>query len=110
VQEPGEVESKHLKALEDDMFTKLRLETRSKNIDEKALAHPNDAAGAEAVRQLRVERMKQAILDAKVELIEHSCPRQPKCPESEASPLLALLLDCTVLHRVASEYQAGEGR
>jgi hypothetical protein len=68
-----------LRRLEDEMFSKLRLEARSKHIDEMAAAHPNDAVGAEARRQLRVEDLKTGILEAKVELIQHSCPRRPKC-------------------------------
>jgi len=66
--------------LEGDVFAKLLLETRSKNIDETAAAHPNDAAGAEALRQLRVERMKHAILYGKMEIIEHSCASEAKAP------------------------------
>lgn len=77
---PGDVDAKRLKALEDEMFTKLRLEARAKNIDDAAAAHPNDVAGVEALRQLRLEEMKQAILDGKVELIEHSCPSPAKVP------------------------------
>jgi ribosomal protein RSM22 (predicted rRNA methylase) len=77
---PGDVDSKKLHLLEDEMYTKLRLETRSKNIDEVAAAHPNTAAGAEALRQLRVERMKQAILDGRVELIQQSCAPSAKVP------------------------------
>jgi len=76
----GDVDAKRLHALEDEMFTKLRLEARAKNIDEAAAAHPNDAAGAEALRQLRLVRMKQAILDGKVDIIEHSCPAPAKAP------------------------------
>jgi len=66
--------------LERDVFAKLLLETQSKNIDETAAAHPNDAAGAEALRQLRVERMKHAILYGKMEIIEHSCASEAKAP------------------------------
>jgi hypothetical protein len=66
--------------LENDMFAKLLLETRSKNIDETAAAHPNDASGVEALRQLRVERMKHAILYGKVEIIAHSCASAAKAP------------------------------
>jgi ribosomal protein RSM22 (predicted rRNA methylase) len=77
---PGDVDSKKLHSLEDEMYTKLRFETRSKNIDEVAAARPNTAAGAEALRQLRVERMKQAILDGKVELIQQSCAPSAKVP------------------------------
>jgi hypothetical protein len=76
---PGDVDAKRLNALEDEMFTKLRLEARAKNIDDAAAAHPNDAAGVEALRQLRLEEMKQAILAGKVDMIEHSCPA-PKAP------------------------------
>jgi len=75
---PGNVDSKKLKVLEDEMFTKLRLETRSKHIDDMAAAHPNDASGAEALRQLRVEGLKTGILEVKVELIQHSCPSPDK--------------------------------
>jgi hypothetical protein len=77
---PGDVDSKPLKALEDEMFSKLRLECRAKHIDETAAAHPNDAAGAEALRQLRVEYLKTGILEAKVELMRGSCPSAAKAP------------------------------
>jgi len=75
---PGDVDSKPLKTLEDEMFSKLRLEGRSKHIDETAAAHPNDAVGAEALRQLRVEDLKTGILEAKIELIQHSCSSPAK--------------------------------
>ena len=77
---PGDVDAKRLKALEDEMFTRLRLEARAKNIDDAAAAHPNDAAGVEALRQLRLVAMKQAILDGKVDIIEHSCSAPAKAP------------------------------
>jgi hypothetical protein len=77
---PGDPDSTRLKTLEDEMFSKLRFETRSKNIDEKALANPNDAAGAEALRQLRVEDLKTGILEAKVQSIQQSCPSPAKAP------------------------------
>ena len=77
---PGDVDSKKLNLLEDEMYTKLRHETRSKNIDDAAAARPNTPAGAEALRQLRVERMKQAIIDGKVELIQQSCAPSAKVP------------------------------
>jgi hypothetical protein len=77
---PGDVDSKPLKALEEEMFSKLHLETRSKHIDDMAVAHPNDAVGAEAQRQLRVEDLKNGILEAKVELIQHSCSLPAKVP------------------------------
>lgn len=73
---PGDVDSKRLKALEDEMFSKLRLEARSKNTDE-TVAHGNDASGAEAERQLG---LKTGILEAKVELIQHSCASPAKAP------------------------------
>jgi hypothetical protein len=76
---PGDLDAKRRNALQDEMFTKLRLEARAKNIDDAAAAHPNDAAGVEALRQLRLEEMKQAILAGKVDMIEHSCPA-PKTP------------------------------
>jgi hypothetical protein len=76
----GNEDSKKFKALEGDMFTKLRGETRSKHIDDMAAAHPNDAAGAEALRQLRVEDLKTGILEAKIELIRHSCLSPAKVP------------------------------
>jgi hypothetical protein len=77
---PGDVDSKPLKGLEDEMFSKLRLEARSKHIDEIAAAHPNDAVGAEARRQLRVEDLKTGILEAKVELMRSSCASAAKVP------------------------------
>jgi hypothetical protein len=77
---PGDVDSKPLKTLEEEMFAKLHLETRSKHIDDMAVAHPNDAVGAEALRQLRVEDLKNGILEAKVELMRGSCPSAAKVP------------------------------
>lgn len=77
---PGDAESKPLKALEDEMFTKLRLEGRAKNIDETAAAHPNNAAGAEALRELRVQDVKTGILEAKIELMRGSCTSAAKVP------------------------------
>jgi hypothetical protein len=77
---PDDVDQKRLNVLESEMFTKLRLEARSENIDEKALAHPNDASGVEAFKQLRVQSMKQAILNVKVKVVEHSCPSPAKAP------------------------------
>jgi hypothetical protein len=74
---PGDVDSKPLKSLEDEMFSKLRLEGRAKHIDETAAAHPNDAA---ALRQLRVQDLKTGILEAKVELMRGSCPSAAKVP------------------------------
>jgi hypothetical protein len=77
---PGDVDSKPLKALENEMFSKLRLEGREKHIDEMAAAHPNDAAGVEALRQLRIEALKTGILEARVEIIQHSCPAPANVP------------------------------
>jgi hypothetical protein len=77
---PGDVDSKPLKVLEDEMFSKLRLEGRAKHIDETAAAHPSDAAGADALRQLRVQDLKTGILEAKVELMRGSCPSAAKVP------------------------------
>ena len=74
---PGGADSKPLKSLEDEMFSKLRLEGRAKHIDETAAAHPNDA---EALRQLRVQDLKTGILEAKVELMRGSCPSAAKVP------------------------------
>ncbi len=77
---PSDVDSKPLKALEDEMFSKLRLEGLAKHIDDTAAAHPNDAAGAEALRQLRVQDLKTGILEAKVELMRSSCASAAKVP------------------------------
>ena len=77
---PGDGDSKPLKALEDEMFSKLRLQARSKQMDEIAAAHSNDAVGAEARRQLRVQDLKTGILEAKVELMRGSCPSAAKVP------------------------------
>ena len=74
----GDVDSKPLKALEEEMFSKLRLEGREKHIDDTAAARPNDAAGAEALRQLRVQDLKTGILEAKVELMRSSCASAAK--------------------------------
>lgn len=76
---PDDADSKPVKALEEEM-AKLHLETRSKHIDDMAVAHPNDAAGAEALRQLRVEDLKNGILEAKIELMQHSCSSPAKVP------------------------------
>ena len=77
---PSDVDSKPLNALENEMFSKLRLQARSKHIDEMAAAHPNDAAGTEALRQLRVEGLKTGILEAKIEIFKHSCPAPANVP------------------------------
>jgi hypothetical protein len=73
----GNVDSKKLKVLEDDMFSKLRLEARSKHVDDTATAHSNEASDAEAEKQLG---LKTGILEAKVELIQHSCSSPAKVP------------------------------
>jgi hypothetical protein len=75
---PGDVDSKPLKALELEMFSKLRLEGRAKHIDDTAAGHANNAAGAEALRQLRVQDLKTGILEAKVELMRSSCAQAAK--------------------------------
>jgi hypothetical protein len=76
--DPGNADSKPLKALELEMFSKLRLEGREKHIDDTAAAHANNAAGAEALRQLRVQDLKTGILEAKVELMRSSCAQAAK--------------------------------
>src|SRR6202166_2615745 len=79
--DPGNADSKPLKALEEELFSKLRLEGREKHIDDTAAAHANNAAaGAEALRQLRVQDLKTGILEAKVELMRSSCASAAKVP------------------------------
>ena len=72
---PSDLNSKTLKNLEDELYSKLRGEERAKETPEMAAAHPKEAAGAE--RQLQV---KTSIFEAKIELFQHSCSSPAKPP------------------------------
>ncbi len=77
---PGDVNSKQFQVLEGEIYAKLRLEYNEKHIDETAAKHPNDAAGAEALRQVRIQEAKTSILEGKVELMRSSCASAAKMP------------------------------
>ena len=77
---PGDVNSKQRRGLEGEMFAKLRLEYNEKHIDETAAKHPNDAVGAEALRQVRIQEAKTSMLEGKVELMRSSCASAAKMP------------------------------
>jgi hypothetical protein len=75
----GQVHTEKLKTLENDLFSKMRLEGLAQKIDvTAAVTHPNDPSGAEALRQLRIQGVKTGILEAKVD--RHSCPALAKVP------------------------------
>lgn len=67
---PGDLDSKPLRALENEMFSKLRLEERAKEA-----GHPDDVTGIERQLELRTD-----ILEAKIELFQHACSSTPKVP------------------------------
>jgi hypothetical protein len=82
---PGKVDSVKVRALENDMLTKLLLETRDKHIDVMAAyTHPDDASGIRAIKRMRSESVKQSILKVGVERIMQSC-YVPASPSNAAT-------------------------
>ena len=71
---PGKVNFAQANSLINDMFKKFTLESFAKKIDTMAaLAHPDDASGAEAIRQMRIDGLEGSILHEKLTRIQQKC-------------------------------------
>jgi hypothetical protein len=71
---PGKVDWKRVGDLELAMFNKLSLETQAMHIQvADAMDHPNDASGARALKQLRIQGMKDALFKVKINQFRVAC-------------------------------------